>query len=88
MPETILDNMDSWKRLAGTAADDGSFTPFVQDKAALILLQQLVATMGQVLAAVQAVSVDTKDAVTKLAGIRARLEGGIKTQAGTIAVNV
>jgi hypothetical protein len=88
MADTILETMDSWKRVAGSAAEDGSFTPFVIDKPALEALAKLAVTLGDALKALQTISADVKTTVTTLQGIRARLDGGIKTQAGTIAVTV
>jgi len=67
MAQTIIADMDTWKRIAGEMDAEGAFTVLVVDKDAKGLLQQIL---------------------TALTGIRARLDAGIKTQAGTIAINI
>lgn len=67
MPQTIIADMDSWKRIAGNADADGAFTIMVFDAEAKGLLEKLL---------------------TAINGVRARLDGGIKVQSGTIAINI
>lgn len=46
------------------------------------------AQLAELLAIAAIISADLKTATALLAGIKARLDGGIKTQSGIIAINV
>jgi hypothetical protein len=67
MADTILDTMDSWKRIAGSADADGSFTPFTQDKAVVEALSRILIALNGIRARLDA-GINTKT-VTTLANV-------------------